>query len=200
LELGDVTGESGISARGVAKANMARYKELKTQLDGLDPGSQEHMDTRWEMYQLDGGEWSKPVWEKVYRSNMERANKANLEVANEQVRLGWSNKEYAFKDLGRRLDLADPASSKGAEVKAYIEGTVYNSSDIRDEVAADKKIVKALGWEITWIFIDCGPSGPLKADLHAAGITIELRTKDPGGTGSTLKERIPPPAKAKKPR
>ena len=192
LELGDVTGESGISARGVAKKNLAEYKAQKAIVDANEPGSDAHRKARRKMYELDGGTWTEPVWRKVYEANVERANKANAEVAAERVRLGWSNKEYAFTELGRRLDLADPASKKGAEVKAYSEGTVYNSSGIRDEVAADAKIVKLLKWELTWIFIDCEPSAPLKADLHRAGITIELRTKSE--RSSRLLDRIPPPA------
>ena len=59
-------------------------------------------------------------------------------------------------------------------------------------MAADAKIVKLLKWELTWIFIDCEPSAPLKADLHKAGITIELRTKSE--RSSRLLDRIPPPA------
>jgi hypothetical protein len=199
IEIGDLTPSSGVSARGVAKKDMAKYRELLKKLQGLDPGSDQHMKTRWEMYQLDHGELPRATWEKVYRANVERANIANEIVKAERVRLGWPEREYVFDDLpgkeSRRLDLADPAKQKGAEVKAYAGETVYLSADVESEVTRDGKIVRLKGWEITWMFIDCEPSGPLKQALQNAGIAIELRTSSE--RSSRLDQRIEPPVKAK---
>ncbi|MCW3819197.1 hypothetical protein ONA91_32625 [Micromonospora sp. DR5-3] len=197
LEIGDLTASSGVSARGVAKKDLARYRELLNRLKTQTPGENDHMATRWEMYQLDHGELPRATWEKIYRSNMERANRANEIVASERTRLGWAEKEYVVPGLPgdevRRLDMAEPTLQKGAEVKAYTGETVWLSKDVKSEVARDAKIVNLLGWEMTWIFIDCEPSGPLRSALQTAGITIELRTKSE--RSSRLLERIPPPIK-----
>ncbi|MET9019911.1 DUF4157 domain-containing protein [Actinopolymorpha sp. NPDC004070] len=198
IEIGELTPSSGVSARGVAKRNQAKYRQLLERLRQLTPGEAEHMETRWEMYQLDNGEMPRASWERVYRSNVERANVANEIVAAERARLGWPEKEHTVKlggDEVRRLDLADPEKLRGAEVKAYDEGTVYLSKDIDSEVQRDRRLVRRHDWELTWIFIDCKPSGPLRAELLSAGIIIELRTSSQ--RSSRLSERILPPARKK---
>ena len=196
LEIGDLTPSSGVSARGVSKADLPKYEKLLKKLQGLEPGTDEHKKTRWKMYQLDHGELPKPVWERVYRANVERANIANEIVKAERTRLGWPEREYVIDDLpgkqSRRLDLADPKAQKGAEVKAYAGETVYLTADIESEVTRDGQIRRLKGWEMTWMFIDCEPSGPLMDALQKAGIIIELRTSSE--RSSRLDERIDPPA------
>ncbi|WP_406409328.1 DUF4157 domain-containing protein [Streptomyces sp. NBC_01643] len=200
IEVGELTPSSGVSARGVAKADMAEYQRLLAKLQGLEPGSKSHEETRWRMYKIDHGELPPETWRKVYRANVERANRANDIVKAERRRLGWPEREYTVK-LGkeevRRLDLADdsnPAKMRGAEVKAYAEGTVYLSDDNLYEVERDSKLVRR-GWEMTWIFIDCEPSGPLMSALLSAGINIEIRT--PSERSSRLDRRIPAPVQKK---
>jgi hypothetical protein len=197
IEIGELTPTSGVSARGVAKKDRAKYEALLRELQKYKPGSAEHMEIRWEMYQLDHGEMPRVSWEKVYRANMDRANKANKIVAAERKRLGWPEKEHTIRmrdgDV-RRLDLADPERLRGAEVKAYEGGTVWLSEEVQDEVHRDGRLTRApYGWDMTWIFIDCEPSGPLESALLSAGISIELRTSS--GADSVLRGRIPAPAR-----
>lgn len=200
IEIGELTPSSGVSARGVAKADMAEYQRLLAKLQGLEPGEKAHEDTRWKMYQLDHGELPKETWRKVYRANVERANRANEIVKAERTRLGWPEREYTVK-LGkgevRRLDLVDdsnPAKMRGAEVKAYAGETVYLTDDNRSEVERDARLVRR-GWDMTWIFIGCEPSGPLMSALLSAGIHIEIRT--PSERSSRLDRRIPAPVQKK---
>jgi hypothetical protein len=175
---------------------MAEYQRLLAKLQGLEPGSKAHEDTRWDMYQLDHGELPKKSWEKVYRSNVERANRANEIVKAERARLRWPEKEYTIKlgkDEVRRLDLVDdsnPAKMRGAEVKAYAGETVYNTKDNLSEVERDATLVRR-GWDMTWIFVGCEPSSPLMSALLSAGINIEIRT--PSERSSRLDQRIPAP-------
>lgn len=52
---------------------------------------------------------------------------------------------------------------------------VYNSFDIRREVAMDKALILSGQMDgIEWIFKGCVPSGPLNDALIDAGITIKL--------------------------
>lgn len=194
LSIGELTPSSGVSQRGTSKAAMKKYAELLTELRKHDAGTDRHREIRWEMYQLDGGEKPYETWRAIYASNVSKATKANEIVAAEKTRLGWAEAEKTVDLPGgetRRLDLFNPPR-EGAEVKAYDGGTVYASEDILSEVRRDGHLVKRRGWTMTWMFIDCEPSGPLLESLGKAGITVELRTKT--ATSSRLSRRIQPPA------
>ncbi|MFL0287314.1 DUF4157 domain-containing protein [Mycobacterium sp. SMC-21] len=195
LDIGDLTPSSGVAQRDVAPRNRKKYNELLTELRKHEAGSDEHKRIRREMYELTGGTKPLAVWEAIYYSNVDKANKANKIVEAERVRGKWAESEKTINDLPddlgtRRVDLFNPPK-EGAEVKAYEGGTVYASEDIIAEVAADRHLVKRRRWSMTWIFIDCEPSGPLKKMLGDAGITIELR--GPHSSGAKLLNRIPPP-------
>ena len=200
LELGGGGEAAGfVAAKGLSKAKQKQYAELAAKLRGLEPGTDEHKSVRREMYELIGGDMPYAQWEKVYASNVERANKANESVKAEQSRLGWGETEQTIKippDEVRRLDIADtdPKVRKGVEVEAYETGYIAATEDIVWEVDRDAKLVKK-GWEITWVLIDTEPSGPLLEKLLAARITVEIRTRK-GGGNSKLVIRHSPPAKA----
>jgi len=68
-----------------------------------------------------------------------------------------------------------PNIKKGKEFKEYSSGKVYNSFDIRRELAMDKALLLTGRLnEIEWVFKGCTPSGPLEAALLDAGILINL--------------------------
>ena len=124
LELGGPGEGAGlVAAKGLSKAKQKQYAELRAKLRALEPGTEPHKKIRREMYELIGGDLPYESWEKVYESNVDRANKANASVAAEHQRLGWGKPEQTI-DLGRgevrRLDIADkdPKVRKGIEVKA----------------------------------------------------------------------------------
>jgi len=190
---GGAEGE-GVSVRGLSKANRARYAELQAQLRTYSKGSQRHRETRYEMYRLTGGTKSPEEWLPIYKGNLNRASKANEIVEAERIRLGWKESEVTIEmDEGdRRVDLyhEDGASRAAIEVKAYESGVVAGTDRNLTELKRDAKLVRPGGWSITWMFIDCVPTGPLRQALREAGITIELRTASE--RSSRLKERIPP--------
>jgi Domain of unknown function (DUF4157) len=195
LDIGEVSPETSVAARGVPKKNLKKYRELLAELRQLKPGSEAHMKKRREMYELTGGKLPLKSWEKIYKANMKNAIRAAKIVEGERARLGWPEgtpDEIPMEGgAARRLDLAKPVTREGVEVKAYREGTVYRSPDVVDEVERDAKIVKEMHWKITWIFVDCEPSGPLVEQLRRSGIIIEMRTFVKGGN-SELKGRIYP--------
>lgn len=202
LDIGEVTPGAAVAARGVARRNLKRYNDLLTQLRQHEPGSPEHKKIRREMYELTGGTLPLESWSRIYDANMKNAVRASKIVEAERVRLGWrkSSREFTIempRGADRRLDLANEATMEAAEVKAYSEGTVYLSFDIDAEVVRDAKIVKQ-GWKITWIFVDCEPSGPLLDKLLGSGIIIELC--ESSGSSSRLLDRIYPllPARSRR--
>ncbi|MDX1908575.1 MAG: hypothetical protein SF053_16175 [Bacteroidia bacterium] len=183
-----------VAGEGLSKAKQKQYAELKAKLRGLEAGSDTHKETRWEMYQLIGGDMPRATWEKVYAGNMGRAKKASASVNAEHKRLGWGTPEQTVnvgKDEVRRIDIADKQAKKGVEVKAYETGYIAASEDIVWEVQRDAKLVKR-GWQITWVMLDTTPSSPLLQMLLKAGITVEIRNQTPGGN-STLEARHSPP-------
>jgi uncharacterized protein (DUF2267 family) len=197
LELGGPGEGAGlVAAKGLSKAKQKQYAELRAKLRALEPGTEAHKKIRREMYELIGGDLPFKTWEKVYESNVDRANKANASVAAEHERVGWGKPEQTI-DLGhgevRRLDIADkdPKVRKGIEVKKYETGHIYASEEIVSEVERDGKLVRR-GWEITWILIDTQPSAPLLEMLLKAGIPIEIRTAKGGGQSQLVATHLPP--------
>jgi hypothetical protein len=201
LELGGGGEAAGyVASKGLSKAKQKKYDELRAKLREHDAGTAKHKSIRREMYELIGGDLPYASWEKVYESNVERANKANVSVAAEHKRLGWGKPEQTIemgKGEVRRLDIADtdPKVMKGAEVKEYETGVIYANEEILSEVQRDAKLVKR-GWDITWILVDTEPSGPLLTALLAGGIPVEIRTRGANGN-SRLVTRHLPPAKTK---
>jgi hypothetical protein len=198
LEIGEPSPETSVAARGVPKKNLKKYNELLAKLRKYKPRSDEHKETRWELYELTSGKkLSKASWENVYEASTRNALRGQKAAEGERARLGWPEGQYEIPMKGfasnRRLDLANPGSREGAEVKAYGQGTVYLSSDgITDQVERDAAIVKQERWKLTWIFVDCDPSGPLQEALRRSGIIVERRTSVKGGD-SVLKDRKYPP-------
>lgn len=195
LDIGEVNPDASVSARGVARRNAKRYNDLLAELRQHEPGSPEHKKIRRQMYELTGGTLPMESWSRIYDANMKNAARANEIVEAERVRLGWRKGSVEFtiempRGADRRLDLANEATREGAEVKAYSEGTVYLSADIDAEVTRDATIVKQQKWKITWIFVDCEPSGPLEQELLRSGIIIELRVSY--GNSSRLLDRLYP--------
>jgi hypothetical protein len=202
LDIGELTPTGGVAARGVPKRFQKRYNELRAELRQYRPGSKEHRDRRWEMYQLEGGTWEYPHWLNVYQANVRNAPRANKLVAAEQARLGWPESMVEVtiempRGADRRLDLANQALREGAEVKGYASGSVPLDTDNAAEAVRDALLVKR-GWKMTWIFLDCEPSGPLQSELLGSGIIIEKRTSTAGS--SQLEYRLFPllPAKVRR--
>lgn len=170
-------GEGFVAKKAMSKAKQKQWAALKEKLRTLKKPSQEHQDTRWEMYQLESGDLPYERWEKTYQANLERANTANAIEAGEIIRLGWGERTAVTIDGELRvLDIGDEANMRAVEVKAYAGGKVSATVHNLSEVARDAKLRK-LGWSITWLFIDCEPTGPLKEQLLKARITIEIRVR-----------------------
>jgi hypothetical protein len=193
-ESGDAVGY--VAAKGLSKADLKKYAELAAKLRTLEPGTDPHRDIRWEMYKLTKGPLEYPQWKNVYEANVVKAKKARAAELAEMRRLGWGEHQMTVDVPGtgeqRRLDIGEvtPTRRRAVEVKAYESGMVYLTADeIQLEVAADARLVRYGKWEITWLFVDCEPSGPLQAALHKARITVEVRTR---GQRSRV---IPPPGK-----
>ncbi len=78
---------------------------------------------------------------------------------------------------GRRLDIVDIQAKRAIEFKEYSSGKVYNSIDIRKEVALDKALLLSGQMDnIEWVFKGCTPSGPLEKALKEANISIKLES------------------------
>lgn len=188
-------GEGFVAAKGLSKAKQRQYAELEARLRQQEVGSDPHKAIRREMYELIGGDLPYESWERVYKANVMRARKANAIVAEEHARLGVGKPEQTIDvhDDGttfRRLDIADKVRRIGYEVKAYESGNMYGTVEILDEARRDAQLVKR-EWKITWILIDTEPSGPLLDFLIQSNITVEWRTRIPGG-GTRLTARILP--------
>ncbi|QQP98135.1 DUF4157 domain-containing protein [Lysobacter enzymogenes] len=177
-------GQGYVAGKGLSKQKQKRYAELTEKLRNYDAGTDSHKKIRREMYELIGGDMPYDSWERVYDSNVERANKANKIVAEEHARLGWGDTEQTIKtgkDEVRRLDIADVAKKTGIEIKAYESGEIYATEDNLSEIERDAKLVKR-GWKIKWVLIDTEPSGPLLKKLLESGILVERRTRTKSGT------------------
>ncbi|HEY0334518.1 MAG TPA: hypothetical protein VGC74_12540, partial [Stenotrophomonas sp.] len=186
-------GQGFVAAKGLSKAKQRQYAELETKLRQYDAGTNKHKATRWEMYQLVGGDLPFASWERVYTSNVERANKANVIVAAEHARMGMGETEQTIKlgkDEVRRLDIADVKKKIGVEIKAYETGTIYATEDIVWEAQRDATLVKR-GWKIKWVLIDTEPSGPLLKLLLDGGILVERRTSDGKGSTTFVSRNLP---------
>ena len=167
-------GEGFVAKKAMSKAKQKQWAALKEKLATLEKGKQAHKDTRWEMYQLESGDLPYERWEKTYQGNQERANTANAIEAGEIARLGWGERTTITVDGQTRvLDIA--AGKKAVEVKAYARGKVSATVDNVRELQVDGKLATRRGWDVTWLFIDCEPTGPLMEKLLAARITIEIR-------------------------
>ncbi|MCU1444324.1 MAG: hypothetical protein JWQ59_2474 [Cryobacterium sp.] len=186
-------GEGFVAKKAMSKAKQKQWAALQEKLWTLEKGSDDHRDTRWEMYQLESGDLPYERWEKTYQANLERANKGNAIEASEIKRVGWGRRTSITVDGQTRvLDIA--AGMKAIEVKAYTSGKVSATEHNVSELQFDAKLV-VNGWDITWLFIDCEPTGPLKDQLLAGRITIEIRKR----AGLTVEQVtiIKPPAKPK---
>jgi hypothetical protein len=125
------------------------------------PGSKEHREARWKLYQERGGKWPRERWDKVYDNNMKRAKVANKVADDLMAQLGWGEREVTVDVEGveRRLDIADEAAMEAVEVKSgYQTATQENLW----EVARDE-ILKRKGWDIRWYFKGTASAPLLKA-------------------------------------
>ena len=142
---------------------------------------------------LESGDLPRAQWEKTYRSNLERANTSNAIEAAEILRLGWGERTSITIDGQTRvLDIA--AGKKAIEVKAYAADKVSATEHNIRELEFDGKLARR-GWDVTWLFIDCEPTGPLKTQLLAVRITIEIRMR--AGLKVEQVTIIKPPVKPK---
>ena len=145
-------------------------------LDGLVPGTPEHKAARWEAYEARGGRWEHDRWSAVYDENVVKAGRSHRAVEEFRDAIGWGETqvrqsvEIDGEQVTRVLDIADMAQRRAVEHKM---GYAYMSDDIRRELRADGALVDD-GWDIRWSF-DTEPSAPLRAELEARGIAIEIR-------------------------
>jgi hypothetical protein len=132
-----------------------------------DPGSVEHKAARWEAYKARGGKWDYEHWSNIYERNMLRASRANQAADAFHEKLGWGRREVTVDVEGvpRRLDIADPATQKGWEIKT---GRQYATQENLWEVQRDQ-ILREEGWDIRWHF-EGRASKPLIKALNEAGI------------------------------
>lgn len=79
---------------------------------------------RWEEYQQRGGEWDYERWSNTYDAAIQNANKGNAAADAYLDDLGWGKREVTVdvelngKTVNRRLDIADPKTQRGVEVKS----------------------------------------------------------------------------------
>jgi len=161
------------------------------------PWTKNHKSQRWKNYEqgcvngqnscLDFESWSNG-----YDGKIDLVANANKGVDDYYNTLNWSCpippcREKIISNItavlpdgtvisgGRRLDIADISTKRAKEFKEYSSGKVYNSSDIRREVAMDKALLLSNKMnEIEWVFKGCVPSGPLNDALNDAGILVVL--------------------------
>jgi hypothetical protein len=171
--------EGFVAAKGMSKAAQKEWLELRAKLRTYEKRSKQHHDTRWKMYLLEGGDLPSERWEKTYESNLERATKSNAIEQAERERLGWGERT-SIRIAGelRVLDIADVSKKKAVEVKAYESRKVSATEENLSEVRRDAKLVRYRKWKISWLFVDCEPTGPLQEALGKAGITIKVRFND----------------------
>lgn len=150
----------------------------------LTPGTPEHKQNRWEVYQANGGKWSYEQWSKTYDSNMEKASRSHELVENYRQTLDWkhSTTQYSVdtKHGVRIIDIADPNTLRAIEHKTTTKtdgsrGYFSRDEHIREELLKDKYLVEVENWDITWVFENADASQPLIDDLKAAGIKVEFK-------------------------
>jgi hypothetical protein len=203
LELGTIGEGAGyVAKKGVPKAKLKQYNELRAKLRDLAPDTEPHKKIRREMYELIGGDLPYETWEKVYHANMQRARKASAAELAEQSRLGWGKMQETVpigKSEARRLDIVDSENLRAVEVKAYELGYIAATEDVVSEIERDAKLVKTgLPWDITWVLIDTEASGPLLKLLNEAGITVEYRTVKSGQPSKLIKRFLPDKPRSKR--
>ncbi len=160
------------------------------------PWTKEHKAQRWNNYKAgkEAGENSGQnfeTWSNGYDGKIDLVTNAKKGVDDYFEALNWGCpvppcRERLITDItavvdgkvikgGRRLDIADVQAKKAKEFKEYSSEKVYNSADIRREVAMDKALLvtKQMN-EIEWVFKGCKPSGPLEKALKGAKIKINL--------------------------
>jgi hypothetical protein len=192
---GEGDGAGFVAAKGMSKAKQKQWRDLNAKLRTLEKGSQQHEQTRWEMYQLQGGDLPREHWTNTYRANLERATKSNKIEQAERARLGWGQRtEVTIDGETRVLDIGDEAGRRAVEVKSYESGNVSATKENVSELERDAKLVRK-GWKITWLFIDTHPSSNLERLLGEAQITIEIRIRK--GVPSEQVTIIKPPMKQK---
>lgn len=142
-----------------------------THADDPAAGTPEHKAQRWKEYQERGGEWGYDRWSRTYENNMERATQAKQAEEAYRERLGWGQTQVTVEVEGvpRRLDIADPATQRGVEVKT---GAQYATQENLWEIARDE-ILREQGWDIRWHF-EGHVSQPLKDALDKAGIPYDI--------------------------
>ncbi|TCS95886.1 hypothetical protein [Hazenella coriacea] len=147
----------------------------------LKPGTPEHKQNRWEVYQANGGKWDYERWSKVYESNMTKPGRSHEAVDNYRKSIGWGTTQVSVDTPNglRILDIADPTTKKGIEHKTTTKddgsrGYFSRDERIRDEITKDKDLV-ADGWEITWVFEKADASKPLLDELKEAGIKVVFK-------------------------
>jgi len=147
--------------------------------DKLPSNTLEHKAARWEQYKAKGKEnpLSYEAWSNVYDSGMNNAIRGNKVAGEVHTELGWGKREATVPvgSENRRLDIADLATQRGVEVKAYESGKVDLSPHVEKEIRLDTELQKKMGWTIEWIFRDCVPVPSVKALLDAGGIKIILQ-------------------------
>ena len=156
----------------------------------------QHKAQRWKNYETGCANGQNACldfesWSNGFDGKIDLVTNANKAVDDYFDALGWTCpippcRERLIPDVtaildgnvitgGRRLDIADVSQKVAKEYKAYSSGKVYNSLDIRREVAMDKALILSGQMnEIEWVFKGCVPSGPLNDALVDAGILIKL--------------------------
>ena len=158
----------------------------------FDAWTPDHKAQRWANHKKGNPNADFKTWSNKYDGNIDKANFAHNGVNDYFDALNWGCplppcRERLIPNItavvdgkvitgGRRLDIADVQARKAKEFKEYSSGKVYNSADIRREVAMDEELLLDgdLFDEIEWVFKGCTPSGPLEKALIDAGILIKL--------------------------
>ena len=165
--------------------NTPEPKPPKVEKDpSLVPGTPEHKQNRWAVYQANGGKWGYEQWSRTYDSNMEKANRSHELVERYRQTLDWKNSSTQYSvdtpNGVRFIDIADPNTLKAIEHKTTTKtdgskGYFSRDQHIREELEKDKYLVEVEGWDITWVFENAKASQPLIDDLKAAGIKVEFK-------------------------
>ena len=158
-------------------AEQMRLDDLIIESRGLgEPGSAERKSATWDLYRARGGEWGYEQWSNVYDANQTRAAAANAATDQYRDRIGWGTREVSIdievdgRTETRRIDIADPLTSRAIEYK-----TGYQSASVDNlwEVARDAELVQRK-WDVEWVFRDQPPSQPLLDALERAGIRVKI--------------------------
>lgn len=155
----------------------------------IDPWTPDHKAQRWNNHKEAKGDNDFNSWSNRYDGNIGKAKRgdvkvreyavqSNIPVPPAEIERPWPG-DLTINIRGqnltgkRRHDLYDELNNKVYEVKEYKNQNVSKSFDIEREALMDIKIkIDNPDLEIIWVFLDRGPSGPLRKLLKEGGITI----------------------------